>query len=224
MLTPLMINLMIATGNLISANTIQPIILFLITFIGNFIEKIILPVILVATILAIISKMSDKIQINKLSKFLHSSAAWILGIILTVFVGTISLEGTLTSSVDGITAKTAKAAVSSFVPVVGKILGDAVDTVMGCSNILKNAVGIVGIIVILIICITPIIKLSILTISYYLASAVCEPIADAKIVNLLGEIGNTFKVLLAILCSIAVMLIIGITLVIKITNSSLMYR
>ena len=49
----------------------------------------------------------------------------------------------------GITAKTTKAAVSNFIPVVGKILGDAVDTVIGCSNILKNAVGIVGVIIIL---------------------------------------------------------------------------
>ena len=47
---------------------------------------------------------------------------WILGVILTIFVGLISVEGSLSSSVDGITAKTTKAAVSSFIPVVGKIL------------------------------------------------------------------------------------------------------
>lgn len=52
-------------------------------------------------------------------------------------MGVLSIEGTLGSSVDGITAKTAKAAISSFIPVVGKVLGDAVDTVIGCSAILK---------------------------------------------------------------------------------------
>ena len=57
--------------------------------------------------------------------------------------GVLSLEGTLTSSVDGITAKTTKAVVTSAVPVVGKILGETVDAVLGCSNILKNAVGFV---------------------------------------------------------------------------------
>ncbi len=55
----------------------------------------------------------------------------------------VSLEGTLSSSIDGITAKTGKAVVSSAIPVVGKILGDAVDTVLGCGLILKNAVGII---------------------------------------------------------------------------------
>ena len=124
----------------------------------------------------------------------------------------------------GITAKTTKAAVSNFIPVVGKILGDAVDTVIGCSNILKNAVGIVGVIIILSICIIPIIKLATLMAVYYLGSALCQPIADDKIVKLLGQIGGTFKLLLAIMCSISVMLIIGVTLVIKISNSGVMMQ
>lgn len=147
-----------------------------------------------------------------------------MGIVLTILVGVLSLEGSLTSSVDGITAKTAKAAVSNFIPVVGKILGDAVDTVIGCSNILKNAVGIVGVIVVIGICLMPIIKLAILTITYYVTSAVIQPIADDKIVSLLSGMGDTFKVLLGMLIAVAVMLIIGITLVIKISNSGLMYR
>ena len=134
------------------------------------------------------------------------------------------MEGSLSSSVDGITAKTAKAAVSNFIPVVGKILGDAVDTVIGCSNILKNAVGIVGVVIIIGICIVPILKLTVLMATYYIASAICEPIADSKIVSLLSQMGDTFKVLLAMMICVAVMLIIGITLVIKISNSGLMYR
>ena len=149
---------------------------------------------------------------------MKSSVVWVLGIILTVFVGVVSLEGTLTSSVDGITAKTAKAAVSSLIPVVGKILGDSVDSVLGCGIILKNAVGFVGVIIIIGICITPIIKLATLSIMYNIASAVIEPLADTKIVKLLDEMGGIFKLLLAILCSVSVLLIIGITLVIKMSN------
>ena len=143
---------------------------------------------------------------------------------LTIFVGLLSLEGTLSSGVDGLTAKTAKAAVSNFIPVVGKVLGDSIDTVIGCASILKNAVGLVGVIIIIGICITTIIKLATLTIIYHLGAALCQPIADEKIVKLLEQMGGSFKILLAITCSVSVMLIIGITLVIKISNSGLMYR
>ena len=224
MLIPILLTLIITTGNIVSAGMLQPILLFIITFIGNFINNIILPLVLVSTALGIVSKISDRIQIDKLSKFFKSSVVWILGVVLTLFVGVVSLEGNLSSSVDGVTAKTAKAAVSSFIPVVGKILSDAVDTVIGCSSILKNAIGIIGVVVVIGICIAPIIKLTILMAVYYLGAALCQPIADSKIISLLEQMGDTFKILLAILCSVSVMLIIGITLVINISNSGLMYR
>lgn len=223
-LIPLLITLMVTTGSIASASMLQPILLFIITLIGNFIKDVIIPIVLVSTALGIISKISDRLQIDKLSKFLKSSVVWVLGVVLTLFVGIVSLEGTLSSSVDGITAKTTKAAVSSFIPVVGKILGDAVDTVIGCSSILKNALGIVGVVVIIAICVKPIIKLVILMTMYYLGSALCQPIADGKIIKLLDQMGDTFKLLLGILCSVSVMLIIGVTLVVKISNSGLMYR
>ncbi|MCI9086950.1 MAG: stage III sporulation protein AE [Clostridia bacterium] len=223
-LVPLLVTLMLTTGNIASAGITEPIILFIITFIGNFITTVLIPFILIANVLGIVSKVSPRVQVDKLAKFFNSSVVWVLGIVLTIFVGVLSVEGSLSSTVDGITAKTAKAAVTNFIPVVGKILGDAVDTVIGCSNVLKNAVGIVGVIVIVCICIGPIIRLAVLMALYYLAGAICQPIADEKIVKLLDQMGDTFKMLLAIMCSVSVMLIIGTTLVIKITNSGLMYR
>ena len=224
MLTPILITLMITTGSIVSANVLQPVLLFTISFIGNLISNFILPIILISAVLGIVSQISSKFQIDKLSSFFNSGIVWILGIVLTIFVGMLSLEGTLSSSVDGLTAKATKAAVSNFIPVVGKVLGDSIDTVLGCASILKNAVGIVGVIVLIGICVVPIVKLAILTITYYLASAICQPIADSKIIKLLDQMGGTFKMLLAITVTVAIMFIIGITIVIKISNSGLMYR
>ena len=128
-LIPLLSTLMITTGNIVTSRMIEPMLLFLITFISNLIVNVIIPIILVATALGIISKISEEVQ------------------------------------------------------VVGGILGDAIDTVLGYSNIIKNAVGIVGIIVVMCICIQPILNLTALTITYYLGAALCQPIADEKIVR-----------------------------------------
>lgn len=68
------------------------------------------------------------------------------------------------------------------------------------------------------------IKLAILTVSYKLLAAVIQPIADGKIISLLEQIGDIFKIFLGILCSLSFMLIIGITLVLKISNNVIMYR
>ena len=223
-LIPLLLTLMVYTGSITTSTVLEPILLFVSNFIGNIIANILIPVVLIIVVFSVISKITERIQIERISKFLKSSVVWFLGIFLTIFVGIVSLEGTLSSSVDGITAKTAKAAVSSLIPVVGKVLGDVVDSVLGCGIILKNAVGAVGVIVIIGICIVPVIKVAVLSIMYRLASAIVEPVADTKIVKLLEEMSGVFKLLLAILCSLSVILIIGVTMVVKISNSGMMYR
>lgn len=223
-LIPLLLTLMVYTGNIATSTILEPIILCASNFIGNIIADVLIPIVLIIVVFSIISKISERIQIEKMSKFLKSGVVWFLGVVLTIFVGVVSLEGTLSSSVDGVTAKTAKAAVSSVIPVVGKVLGDVVDSVLGCSVILKNAIGFVGVIVIIGICIMPIIKIATLSIIYSLASAVVQPVADEKIVKLLDEMSGVFKLLLAILCSLSVILIVGITMVVKISNSGMMYR
>lgn len=122
-LVPLLMALMLYTGNITTSSVIEPIILFIINFIGNLIQTLIIPLVLVFTSLVIISKISNKVQVDKLANFLKSGIVWFFGIILTIFVGIVSLEGTMTSSVDGITAKATKAVVSSAVPVVRKNIG-----------------------------------------------------------------------------------------------------
>lgn len=129
-LIPLLLALVMTTGTTITASAIEPIILGIIVFIGNGITLYVLPILLISTVLGIVSNLSDKIQIGKLSKMLKSSIVWVLGFVLTMFVSILSLEGTLTSSVDGLTIKGLKTASSTFIPVVGKVLGDSVDTVL----------------------------------------------------------------------------------------------
>ncbi|MBP3707717.1 MAG: stage III sporulation protein AE [Clostridia bacterium] len=217
-LVPLMMTLIISTGSITTASVMQPLIIFMITLIGNFINNVAIPLILMSTALGIMSQMSDRVQIGRLAKRIKSSTVWIIGIVLTIFVTMVSVNGNLSVSVDAVAAKTAKTAVSNLVPLVGKILGDAMESVLGCSNILKNAIGVIGVIVVIAISVSPIIKLLLFMCIYYLGSAICEPIADVKIVKLFDQMGDTFKVLLALVCSMSVMIIIGTALVIRISN------
>ena len=100
MLVPLLITMMMSTGSIVTSGVIEPIILFTINFIGNMIQDILIPFLMIFTALVILSKLSEQIKIDKLSKFFQSGMVWFLGIVLTVFVGVVSLEGTMASSVD----------------------------------------------------------------------------------------------------------------------------
>lgn len=222
LLIPLLTTLILTTGCITISNIVQPILIFLSSMLGTFFNNFLIPILLVSITLSIVSNISSKVQLDKLSKFFKSSIVWTLGIVLTIFTCLLSVEGTLGSSVDALTAKTTKAAVSNFIPVVGKILGDTTETIIGCSNILKNAVGIIGLIIIVGIVLMPIIKILTLWIAFCLTSAICEVIADEKIVKITTQISDSYKILLAILFSVSVMFLISITLVLKITNNVVM--
>ena len=100
MLVPLLITMMMSTGSIVTSGVIEPIILFTINFIGNMIQDILIPFLMIFTALVILSKLSEQIKIDKLSKFFQSGMVWFLGIVLTIFAGVVSLEGTMASSVD----------------------------------------------------------------------------------------------------------------------------
>lgn len=224
-LLPILLALMITTGNIVTASTIQPVLLLIITFIGNFIVKVLLPLVLIGTALGIVSKISDKIQIDKISKFFKSSVVWVLGLALTIFVRSTIVRRNINKLGWRTNCKNNKSSCNKYYTnSTEKYSGETVDAVLGCSNILKNAVGFIGIFVVLAICIVPIIKLAVLSVAFNLTAALSEPIADKKIVSVLEQMGGTFKLLLGMIASVSVMLMIGLTLVIKITNSGMMYR
>jgi len=215
---PILITLMFTSGGLASSSGLGAIMIFAINIIGNVIEMLLIPLIMCATVLGIVNSFSDKTQIAGLAKFMKSSVLWILGILLTIFVCSLTLQGTLSSSVDGVTSKTAKAAISNFIPFVGKIMGDTLDTVIGCANILKNTFGVIGVLIILGIAVLPIIKITIMWFLLRLTACVCETIADGKIVKLLADISDSYKMLFGILVSCSIMFVIGITIVMRMTN------
>ena len=219
LLIPLLMALMIYTGNIVSSSIVEPVLIFMINIFGNLIQNILIPLTLVFTSLNIVSKLTDTIKIEKMTKILKKGIVWGLGTMVTIFVFVLSLQKTLSTSIDGLTTKAAKSIVTSAVPVVGKILSDAVENIIGSAIILKNATGILGIIIMVAICMLPIIKLSVLTLAYKATSVLCEPVADGKIVSLIDDMGEIFKIFLAILSILAIMLIIGTTLVISITNT-----
>lgn len=215
-LIPFFVSTMISTGNITTATQIQTILLVATNIITSFISNIVIPIVVIATVIGIISNISDDINMNKISKYMKSSIIWILCTFLTIFTCFLSLESSLGQGVDQMATKTTKTAVSTFVPVVGKILGDTVESVLGCTNLIKNAVGAVGIIALIIIGLLPIIRIGITTMFLYLASGLAEIVADKKIVYVLEQIGDSCKVLLAALATVTVMLIIGITISMKI--------
>lgn len=94
------------------------------------------------------SNISERFQVSKMSGLMKQWSMALMGLFFTVFLGFLSVQGIAGSVADGVALRTAKFATGAFVPVLGKMFADALDAVVGTSLLLKNVVGLVGIIAI----------------------------------------------------------------------------
>ena len=107
-LLPILLALIATGGGVVSVSFFHPIIIFLMNTSGLLMNYIVLPLLLLATILSIVSTMSDQYKVTKLSKLLQNVSVGIIGIFLTIFLGVLSVQGTASAVADGIAVKTAK--------------------------------------------------------------------------------------------------------------------
>lgn len=220
---PILLTLLVAVGGVTANALFHPIVLGSINIVGILVKDIIFPFIYFSFIIGLVSRISKKIQFTKLSELLRQVVITVIGASLTVFIGIMSMYG-IASKVDGVTVRTAKFAVDKFVPIVGKFLSDAMDTVVGCSAVLKNAVGVIGLFTLFLICIIPIIKIVALIFIYKVVIAVIEPVSTIEIGECLNEVSKSLLLVLASLLSISIMFFITITIIVEAGNVTMMLR
>ncbi len=223
-LYPILLAMLTAVGNVTTSSVLQPAVGVLVGIVGTLLKDIMIPLITLSAIVHLISYISDRVQIKKLGKLLNQISVWILSFVFTIFVGVLTIQGAMTSSFDGLSVRTAKFALDQFVPVVGKMLSQSMDTIIGCSLLLKNAAGVAGLIIIGMLCIAPGMKILALMLLYKLSGALLEPITDQRIVDCLDGIGSVLNVLFITVVGIALMFFLTIALIIGTGNASLMVK
>ena len=221
---PALVTLLVSSGNIVSGGALQPILVLVVQVSATIIKNILIPLIVLSTIISIVDNVSEKIQITRFSAFLKNITQWSLGIILTVFVAIVSLQGSLGAVVDGVTSKTAKFAINMFIPVAGKYLADAADTVIGCTLLIKNAVGVAIMIGIIGICLIPIVEMFAVILIYRMTCVLLEPLAEGRIIKCISEVASSMTYILGAVASVAFMFLITVTVLILASNISVMIR
>ena len=223
-LLPILLALIAAGGGVVSVSFFHPVIIFLMNTSGLLMNYIVLPLLLLATILSIVSTMSDQYKVTKLSKLLQNVSVGIIGIFLTIFLGVLSVQGTATAVADGIAVKTAKFVTGNFIPVVGRMFTEAADTVISASGLLKNTVGIIGLVILCLIVAFPAIQIFCIGFIYKFAAAVLQPVGGGAIIKCLDIIGRSIIYVFASLAIVSFMFFLSITIIIAAGNITLMMR
>lgn len=223
-LIPLLLGLIASLGSLASVAFFHPIIIFLVHTSGLIIKNITLPLLFLSAVLSIVSTMTEHYKVTQLAGLMRNIAIWLLGTFLTIFLGVISVQGAAVSVSDGITIRTAKFVTNNVVPVFGRTLTDAADTVLGASVLLKNTIGLVGVAIILILAVFPAIKVLILAFIYKAAAALLQPLGGGPVIQCLDIISKSVIYVFAALAIVSIMFFLAITIIVSAGNISMMMR
>ncbi len=223
-LLPVLLTLLVAVGGVASAAIFSPVLLTTLGLFGTLIKNVILPLLFFTAILGILSNLSERYKVSNLASLLKSVAMGLMGIFSTIFLGVLAIQGVAGAVGDSVTFRTAKFSVDAFVPVVGGMLADALEAVVSSSLLIKNAVGIAGMIVIGTVMVTPLLKIITLAFIYKLAGALVQPISDGQIVSCLNSLGNNLLLIFAAVATVGLLFFFAVTIVVGVGNITVMLR
>jgi stage III sporulation protein AE len=221
---PLLLALMASTGAVTSAGLLHPVIVFAVNAFAGVVIFVVFPLIFFSAVLQIVSEFSSRYKLTQLANLLKTASMAILGFMFSAFIGVMAVKGAMGGVADGVALRTAKFVSSTFMPVVGKMFSDSIDTVVGASIIVKNSVGIAGLLILTLISAFPALKIISLSIIYNLSAALMQPLGNSPVISSLSTIGKSLSIVFAALATVAFMFFLSITMILLAGNISLMVR
>lgn len=206
---PALYALLASSGQLVSAAAIQPLMLAGVNAACHIFKVVLLPLAVMAGILFLVDGLTERFRLKSLAKLFKSLAVWITSGITLIFTLGVTLQRLAGSSVDAAAVKTAKFAIGTLVPVAGKNMSDAAETLLACTNAVRNAAGIATVIALAIICLSPFLKILVIMLVYRLTAAFGAPLCQGGICDSLEDAAGCMMTIIGILgASLFVMILL----------------
>lgn len=213
---PILIPILIASGGISSGGILSPVFAGAITTFTTVMSAAVLPSLYAATVFYMINSMTEKDYVSRLADFIKNAAIFICGLCVTVFSGLVAVQGFLAETADGLLAETTRYSASNFIPIVGGFAADSLDLALYCIRIVKNGIGLFGILALISALIIPIIKLMAVAVMYKLTAVITEPLGNKQVSECLNQMGNSVITMTVILFLTAFMFMMFITVIIGI--------
>lgn len=216
-IVPVMVTSLVTSGAVISASALEPFLIGIIQIALSLIQSVFFPLVMVGTALGIVNSLSQELKTTGIIALINKTVKYGLSVLLTIFVAFAGLKSIASAGADGLTVKLTKFASSNLIPVIGGILSDSIETVMNCSAVIKNSLGIIGVIIVFFIAAMPLIKITASLLVFRITAAVCEPIGSKGIVECITAMANGISTAFSMLAAVEVMFIMILTIMINIS-------
>ena len=169
--------------------------------------KMVLPLIQIYVVFLFFNQLTQEDLFSQASEFLKTLLEWILKTTTAILVGLQTIQCLVAPAVDTLKNSTAHRIVKAL-PVVGGLMDSAAETIAGSALVIKNAVGVAGMIVVLLICLLPFLKLGLSVLLFRLLCALLQPISEKRMVDCIRSFSDGVMLLMkTMLAGLAVFLV-----------------
>ena len=209
---PILLSLVVTLGGSTLGTTLEPALVFISGGVTTIIASLTKFVVIIYFVLTIVGELTESIKLDRLKSLVSSIFKWAIGLIFTVFMGYMSINGIVSSGRDGLSIKTAKYALKSYIPLVGGYLSDSYELFRVGGVLIKNSVGVVGVALLFGMVIKKVLSLGVFKLGLSLASGLTEPLNTNKITRFLSSISTLFNFLIVgvVVCFMMIILTIFI--------------
>ncbi len=179
------------------------------------ISSILVPIVYIFIALSVAKSALGDGVLKKLQEFVKWLAGWSLKLILYVFTGYITITGVVSGTTDQAALRATKLTISGMVPVVGGILSDASEAVLVSASVVKNSVGVYGLLAVIAIAMGPFLRIGLQYLLLKLTAAVCGIFASKQTAELINDFSQAMGLLLAMTGTTCLLMLISIVCFLK---------
>lgn len=195
MLLPIYLAVAVLAAGSTTAVVFYEATLFFITVVQMIMRYVVLPGIGCYVLLQLLNQLGKEDYLSKMAELLKNILSWTMKTLLALVIGVQTIQGLLLPAIDSLKNSVWSKAAGA-VPVIGNTFSSVTETVMGTAILLKNAVGVSGLLIILFICLTPMVRLLVCTVLYKLVGAIVQPVSDKRVAECVSCVGDGIALLL----------------------------
>jgi len=180
---------MVFTGNAVSGAMAYELAFFFIYLIEFLMKNFLSPLIHVFVLVLFLNHLFDEDKLSKLAEFMEKIIAIILKLSFGAVIGLGVVQSLLTPMKDRLANNVMLSGMSS-IPGIGGTLGSAGEIIFSCGMLIKNSVGILGLIILFVISVIPVLKIGCFWVLYHLVSIVLQPVSDRRLVDCVAGVAR----------------------------------
>ena len=200
---------LIFSGAMSTAAVFYQIVAAVIFLVENILVYIVVPAVHIYVVMQMLNYMTGGDMISHLTKLLRKIICWSLRIMVAAVAGINIIQNLIAPALDGL-KNTAVTKALNMIPGIGGSANAVTSMFLGSAAVIKNGIGAAALIILLILCLGPVIKVAVLMLLYKLTGALVQPISDKRVCGCISSVGDGAALLLQVLVTAMMMFMVTI--------------